>query len=119
MNMKPRAERPLSVDQVIEEIRPKLASVPGVIAFLQNPPPITISGQITTSVYQMTLQSTNLKEIYEWVPQLMGKMRALPGFRDVNSDLQIRSPQLMVDIDRGLLICRSLFTSRKPGSARI
>jgi len=100
MNMKPRAERPLSVDQVIEEIRPKLASVPGVIAFLQNPPPITISGQITTSVYQMTLQSTNLKEIYEWVPQLMGKMRALPGFRDVNSDLQIRSPQLMVDIDR-------------------
>ncbi len=27
-------------------------------------------------------------------------MRALPGFVDVNSDLQIASPQVMVDIDR-------------------
>ena len=42
----------------------------------------------------------NLKEIYEWAPQLTDKMRALPGFVDVNSDMQISSPQVMVDIDR-------------------
>jgi HAE1 family hydrophobic/amphiphilic exporter-1 len=46
------------------------------------------------------LQSVNLKEIYEWAPQLTNKMRTLPGFVDVNSDMQISSPQLMVDIDR-------------------
>ena len=33
-------------------------------------------------------------------PQLVDKMRQLPGFVDVNSDMQIASPQLMVDIDR-------------------
>ena len=98
--MKPRDQRALSVDQIIAELRPKLVAVPGIMAFLQNPPPITISGQFTTSVYQMTLQSVNLKEIYEWAPRWSDKMRTLPGFVDVNSDLQIASPQVMVDIDR-------------------
>ncbi|MBI3666723.1 MAG: efflux RND transporter permease subunit, partial [Acidobacteria bacterium] len=98
--MKPRSERKLTVDQIMEELRPKMWAVPGIMSFLQNPPPITISGQFTTSVYQMTLQSTNLQEIYAWVPRLLDKMRGLPGFLDVNSDLQIRSPQVMVDIDR-------------------
>ncbi len=98
--LKPRSERALSVDQVIAELRPKLASVPGVLAFLQNPPPISISGQNSNSVYQVTLQSTNLQEIYTWVPRLTDRMRALPGFVDVNSDLQIRSPQVKIDIDR-------------------
>jgi HAE1 family hydrophobic/amphiphilic exporter-1 len=100
MTLKPRSERTETVDQIMEELRPKMASVPGILAFLQNPPPITISGQFTTSVYQMTLQSTNLQEIYTWVPRLTDTMRRLPGFLDVNSDLQIRSPQLMVDINR-------------------
>jgi len=88
------------VDQIIQELRPKLGAIPGVMVFLQNPPPITISGQVTNAVYQMTLQSANLNEIYAWVPQLMAKMNGIPGFQDVNSDLQISSPQLMIDIDR-------------------
>jgi len=98
--LKPRDQRALAVDQVIAELRPKLAAVPGILSFLQNPPPISISGQNSSSVYQMTLQSTNLEEIYAWVPRLMDRMRTLPGFVDVNSDLQIRSPQVKVDIDR-------------------
>jgi HAE1 family hydrophobic/amphiphilic exporter-1 len=99
-NLKPRKDRALSVDQLIEDLRPKLATIPGIMVFLQNPPPITIGGQMGTSVYQMVLQSTNLREIYTWVPRLMDKMRGLPGFLDVNTDLQISSPEVMVDIDR-------------------
>ena len=99
-NMKPREERTHSVDQIIEQLRPKMAAIPGLMVFMQNPPPITVSGQNSPSAYQMTLQSVNLKEIYEWAPQLTDKMRALPGFVDVNSDMQISSPQVMVDIDR-------------------
>ncbi|MGH9720334.1 MAG: efflux RND transporter permease subunit, partial [Bryobacteraceae bacterium] len=56
MRLKPRDQRKLSADQIMEDLRPKLAAIPGIMAFLQNPPPITISGQFTTSVYQMTLQ---------------------------------------------------------------
>src|SRR5579863_7266135 len=65
--MKPRPGRRLTVDEVMAELRPKLASVPGALAFLQNPPPITINGENTNSQYQMTLQSANLQEIYTWV----------------------------------------------------
>ncbi len=99
-NMKPRKERADSVDQIIEQLRPKTAAVPGIFTFLQNPPPITISGQYGASSYQLTLQSTNLDEIYTWAPRLEARMRQLPGFVDVQSDQQISSPQIMVDIDR-------------------
>jgi HAE1 family hydrophobic/amphiphilic exporter-1 len=100
MTLKPRSERALSVDQVLEELRGKLFSVPGMLVFLQNPPPITISGQVTNSLYQMTLQSANLHEIYDWAPRLAMKMRTLPGFLDVNSNLQISSPEVNLEIDR-------------------
>jgi len=100
MALKPRSERALSVDQVLEELRGKLFSVPGMLVFLQNPPPITISGQVTNSLYQMTLQSANLHEIYDWAPRLAMKMRTLPGFLDVNSNLQISSPEVNLEIDR-------------------
>jgi hydrophobic/amphiphilic exporter-1 (mainly G- bacteria), HAE1 family len=106
--MKPRSDRQLTVDQAIEELRPKVGAVPGVMVFLQNPPPITVSGQYSLSVYQMTLQSANLKEIYAWVDPLMNKMRTLPGFTDVNSDLQIASPQVTVDIDRDRAVALGL-----------
>jgi hydrophobic/amphiphilic exporter-1 (mainly G- bacteria), HAE1 family len=98
--LKPRDQRQLSVDQVIAELRPKLFFIPGVLAFPQNPPPITVNGQFTTSAYQMTLQSTSLKDLYDWTPRVVDAMRAIPGFVDVNSDLQVASPQLLVDIDR-------------------
>jgi multidrug efflux pump subunit AcrB len=98
--MKPRRQRKLTVDQTIDELRPRLAAVPGMMTFLQNPPPITINGQFTTSVYQMTLQSVSLTDIYEWTPKLTQKIQTLPGFVDVNSDLLIASPQVRVDIDR-------------------
>jgi HAE1 family hydrophobic/amphiphilic exporter-1 len=98
--MKPRSERLLSVDQIIEELRPKVAAVPALFTFMQNPPPITVSGQFGTGSYQMTLQSANLSEIYTWAPRLAAKMGQLPGFVDVNTDMQVSAPQVMVDIDR-------------------
>jgi HAE1 family hydrophobic/amphiphilic exporter-1 len=98
--MKPRSQRTLSVDQIIEELRPKVMSVPALFTFLQNPPPITVSGQFATSLYQLTLQSASLNEIYTWAPRLAARMQQLPGFVDVNTDMQISAPQVMVDIDR-------------------
>jgi HAE1 family hydrophobic/amphiphilic exporter-1 len=100
MSLVPRPQRKLSVDEVLSELRGKMFAVPGMMVFLQNPPPITISGQVTNSLYQMTLQSANLHEIYDWTPRLAMKMRTLPGFLDVTSNLQISSPQINLDIDR-------------------
>jgi HAE1 family hydrophobic/amphiphilic exporter-1 len=98
--LKPRAQRALSVDDTIAELRGKFFMVPGIMAFPQNPPPITVSGQFTASAYQLTLQSTDLNQLYTWTPKLVQAMTALPGFVDVTSDLQIASPQATLNIDR-------------------
>ncbi len=98
--LKPRAQRALSVDDTIAELRGKFFMVPGILAFPQNPPPITVSGQFSASAYQMTLQSTDLTQLYAWTPKLVQAMSALPGFVDVTSDLQIASPQATLNIDR-------------------
>jgi HAE1 family hydrophobic/amphiphilic exporter-1 len=100
LHLIPLSKRKLSVDEVIQELRPKLSRIPGLNVFMQNPPPIRIGGQLTKSVYQLTLQGTDPKTLYHWTPLIESKMRELPGFQDVTSDLQITSPQVVVDIDR-------------------
>ncbi|MDA8088696.1 MAG: efflux RND transporter permease subunit [Nitrospiraceae bacterium] len=99
MRLKPRSERP-DADKVIEELRPKLAVVPGISVFMQNLPPIRIGGTLTKSQYQLSLQSPDTAELYRIVPQLEAKMREIPGLEDVTSDLEIKNPQINVNIDR-------------------
>ena len=100
IRLKPRSERRSSADEVIQELRPKLAGIPGIRAFLQNLPPIRIGGQLTKSQYQLTLQSPDTGELYRMAPVLEEKVRGLPGLQDVTSDLQIANPQVNVEIDR-------------------
>ena len=100
IRLKPRDERSLSADQMIQEMRPKLATVPGIRVFMQNPPPINVGGLLTKSQYQYTLQSADISELYKYAPVLEARLRALPGFLDVTSDLQIKSPQIYVRINR-------------------
>jgi HAE1 family hydrophobic/amphiphilic exporter-1 len=102
MRLKPRAERAdkASVDDVIARLRVQFAQVPGMRAFLSNPPLIRIGGQLTRSPYQYTLRGTDTDELYEFAPKLQEKMRDLPGFIEVSTDLQVKNPQLTVDIDR-------------------
>ncbi len=100
IRLKPRNERKLNADQVIEQLRPKLSKVPGVRIFLQNPPSIRIGGQITKSLYQLTLQSTDLDELNKNTGVMEKKLRSLSNLQDVSSDLQVRNPQVTVDIDR-------------------
>jgi HAE1 family hydrophobic/amphiphilic exporter-1 len=99
LRLKPRRTRP-HVDEIIQELGPRLATVPGIRAFMQNLPPIRIGGQLTKSQYQFTLQGPDTKELYEHAPQLEASLRALPELRDVTSDLQIANPQIDVRIDR-------------------
>ncbi|MEQ1879402.1 MAG: efflux RND transporter permease subunit [Burkholderiales bacterium] len=99
VRLKPREER-LHADAIIQELRPKLTSIPGLKVYLQNIPPIRIGGKVTKSEYQYTLQDTDTDELYRWAPILEAKLKSLPDFVDVASDLQITNPTVRVDIDR-------------------
>ncbi|MEH1974434.1 MAG: efflux RND transporter permease subunit [Nostoc sp.] len=100
IELKPRHERHLSADEVVQELRPKLSVVPGIKVFLQNPPAINVGGQQTKAQYQFTLQTPNIEELYQYAPVLEEKLRSLSDLQDVNSDLQIKNPQVKVDINR-------------------
>ncbi|HCC54546.1 MAG TPA: acriflavine resistance protein B [Desulfobulbaceae bacterium] len=98
--LKPRAEREKGVEELIQSLRKKLATIPGIKVFLQNPPVIRIGGQVTKSLYQFTIQGTDGNELQQWAPVIEAKLKSLPILQDVNSDLQITNPQVVVDIDR-------------------
>jgi HAE1 family hydrophobic/amphiphilic exporter-1 len=100
LRLKPRSERTLTPEQVIEGLRPKLNALAGIRTYLQNPPLVRIGGQISRSLYQYTLQGPDIDELYRSAAAFEKHMRAIPGVLDVNSDLQISSPMLNVDIDR-------------------
>jgi HAE1 family hydrophobic/amphiphilic exporter-1 len=100
IGLKPLDQRKLSADQVAEELRPKLSHEPGLNVFIQNPPSINVGGQVSRSLYQVTLQSTSTAELYENAAILEKKMRELPSIQDVNSNLQLNTPQINVNIDR-------------------
>lgn len=106
--LKPKAQRKLSPDELIEKLRPRLNSVPGIKVSLQNPPPIRVAASITAAQYQYTLQSTDLAELYHWTDVMLERIRQLPGFEDVNSNLNDKSPAISLDIDRDRLAALGL-----------
>ncbi len=99
MRLKPRDQRP-PINDILSDLRQQLAGIPGLRAYPQIPPSIRIGGQLTKALYQFTLFGNDLKELYGVADSLEKKFRTLPQLVDVNSDLQITSPQLRVDIAR-------------------
>ncbi|HYL23806.1 MAG TPA: efflux RND transporter permease subunit [Burkholderiales bacterium] len=99
ITLKPFKQRK-PADQVVRELRPKLANVIGGKVFIQNVPAIRIGGQLTKSPYQYVMRSANIEELYQWAPRIEDKLRSLPGLVDVTSDLQITQPQVTVQIER-------------------
>jgi hydrophobic/amphiphilic exporter-1 (mainly G- bacteria), HAE1 family len=100
VELKPRHDRELSVEQVIARLRPKMAEIPGIRVFMVNQPPINVGGRQARSIYQFTLQDPDTEQLYHWAPIFEGKLRELPLLEDVNSDLQDKHPQIAVDMDR-------------------
>jgi HAE1 family hydrophobic/amphiphilic exporter-1 len=99
MRFVPRSERP-HVDEIMQRLRPELAKVPGISVYMQNPPPIRIGGQLTKSQYQFTIQGPDTDQLYEYAPKLEEELKKLPGLQDVTSDLQLKNPEVDIDIDR-------------------
>jgi len=99
MHLKPRAERE-DVNRVIQRLRTRLAQIPGIKVYLQNPPVIRVGGQLTKALYQYTLQGPDIDELYQWAPRMEAALQQLPELLDVTSDLQVASPQVMIAIDR-------------------
>jgi len=98
--LKPVEERKRSIDEIVSDLRHKFNSVPGIAAFPMNPPPIQIGAGQSLALYQFTLQGSDLNELYKYAGIFEGKMRALPGLTDVNSDVKLHFPKAYIHVDR-------------------
>ncbi len=100
IELKPKPPRTQTADQVIAELRPRLARTPGIALFLQNVQDVRVGGRIARTQYQYTLQDANLDELNAWAPRLLDSLKRLPELRDVTSDQQTSALQLVVNVDR-------------------
>jgi len=99
VRLKPRGQRaPAPV--VVQQLRQQLSVIPGLLVYPQQPPTIRIGGQQTKALYQFSLFGSDLTELYRVARDVEAKFRTLPQLVDVNTDLQITSPQVLVDIQR-------------------
>ena len=99
LGLKPFGQR-LTSDEIVNELRPKLTGVPGMNVFMQVPPAIQIGGRSSKSLYQYTLQGSNIAALDSTAVKMETRMRSLPQLADVTSDLLIANPQVNVTIDR-------------------
>jgi len=99
IHLKPRSERP-PADVVARELSAKLNAVTGLRTYVQLPQAIRVGGRMSKTLYQFTLQASDIDALYEASSQLEQRLGRLPMLRDVTSDLQIKNPQIQVHIDR-------------------
>ncbi|HWT97872.1 MAG TPA: efflux RND transporter permease subunit, partial [Terriglobales bacterium] len=100
VGLKPLKERQASVSEVIQRLRKKLNRLPSINVYMQPIQNLQIGGRSAKSLYQLTLQGTDLAELNEMAPKVAARLGQIKELQDVTSDLQVRSPQIFVDVDR-------------------
>jgi len=99
--LKPKGEeRKDTVVQVIQRLRRNANSVVGTISYFQAVQNINITGRISKSEFQYTLQSSDTDALYRLAPILRERIAQVDGLRDVTTDLYVKNPQVTIDIDR-------------------
>jgi hydrophobic/amphiphilic exporter-1 (mainly G- bacteria), HAE1 family len=98
--LKARRQRELGAQQVIDELRRKMANFVGFQVFMYMPPAIRIGGRQANSSYQYTMQSPDTDQLYRQADVMEAAIARLPDVTDVSTDLQIKNPIEKVEIDR-------------------
>jgi HAE1 family hydrophobic/amphiphilic exporter-1 len=93
-------KRKRHIDQVIGELRGPMNSIPGLLVFPMNPPPIEVGGKQSNALYQFVLRGDDLQSLYTHGKDFEQRVRQIPGLTDVSSDLNFRSLKLEIVVDR-------------------
>ncbi len=107
-SLKPLGERGVRADAIVARLRPKLASVPGVIDYLQAAQDVRVGGRLTATQYQYALRDERLGELSRWAPRVEAALAALPELRDVASDQETGGLREYLTIDRELAASRGV-----------
>jgi multidrug efflux pump len=100
IQLKPLAERKVSVYDVIERLRPKLREIRGSTNYMQANQDVRVGGRNTASLYQFTMRGDNVQDLTKYGPPMLSALRHLRLINDVNSDQQNSGLQAVVQYDR-------------------
>ncbi|HUB82389.1 MAG TPA: multidrug efflux RND transporter permease subunit [Bryobacteraceae bacterium] len=100
VSLKPLEERKITVDYIMQRLRPKLAKIPGATLYLQAFQDVRVGGHSTAALYQFTMRGDNIQDLITYAPRMFDELKKIPIIVDVNSDQQNRGLQSMVTYDR-------------------
>ena len=98
MGLKPEDQREKSQQEIVQELFPQLFSIPGVLAFVLNPPSVASDFNFTPVSY--VLQADSYEELQSAVGTMMAQASQLGYLINLDSDLRLNKPQLEITIDR-------------------
>jgi multidrug efflux pump len=99
-SLKPNNERKDTVDQIIARLRGKTAHIVGGTLYMQPVQDLRLGGRPSSTQYQYTLQGDDARELFDWAPRVLEKLKTVKQLADVNSDLQNRGLEASLVIDR-------------------
>ena len=100
IQLKPLAERKVSVYDVIERLRPKLSVIRGSTNYMQANQDVRVGGRNSASLYQFTMRGDNVQDLTKYGPPMLSALRHLRLINDVNTDQQNSGLQAVVQYDR-------------------
>ena len=100
INLKPLDDRKISASDVIRRLQPQLAQVEGITLFMQPVQDLTVEDRVSRTQYQYSIEDADGKELAQWAPKLVDKLKALPQLRDVATDQQDQGLEASLVIDR-------------------
>ena len=98
--LKPLEDRKVTAPEIIGRLRPKMSRLPVASAFLQAAQDLRVGGRQSNALYQYTIQSDNVRDLSQWGPILLARMKKLPVLQDVNSDQQNNGLDQFLTYDR-------------------
>jgi HAE1 family hydrophobic/amphiphilic exporter-1 len=101
VRLKAREDRDKGADQIIQDLRRSFTGgALGLRVFMNNPPAINVGGLISTADYQLVVQGTELQTLYGPAQDLEARLRQSPMLQDVNTSLELRNPEIQINILR-------------------
>ena len=101
INLKPKAQRDLSVTGVIRRLTQETASVAGIRVAMQPVQDLTIDSTVSSAEYHFFLQNPDASQFAVYVPKLVAELAQAPAFESVTSDLNTNGRAVDMVVDRG------------------
>ena len=100
INLKPKDDRKSTAGDIVRRLQQETAQVAGVSLYMQPVQDLTIDTTVGRTQYQFVVRSANPDELAAWVPKIVDKLRTLPQFDDVATDLAAQGLAAYLNIDR-------------------